>query len=226
MEIRKFQFSLSTTGGAVSIEDAALSFSLSEGYPYLTARTSNTEQISQFMDEQYDGTLINKSFAFSLSLQGIKTIVQLNNLVIGRITPNETPYGYGASLSLLPRAAAYSTAYPGVFFRDRYDYSVKGLVEEITDDFNARYPSHEFNNVIFSGANDLIALIPPRFVQMPYFEMIRSVCRFHGLSTLIDFDSNIRVFSVLTKNPTAVLLGKHNVAQSDLMFDSLQYLAG
>ena len=226
MEIRKFLFSLTSTDGAVSITDASLSFSLSEGYPYVTARSEHTEQISEFMERQYDGTLINRSFNFSVSLEGIKTIVKLDNLVVGRISPNETPFGYGASLSLIPRAAAYSTAYPGVFFRDKYTYTVKDLITEIYEDFNDKYPSHKFNGVIFSGANNVIALIPPRFVQMTYFDMIRSVAKFHGLSTLIDFDSNIRIFSILSQNKSAVLLGKHNIAQSDLTFDSLQNLAG
>ena len=226
MQTRKYLFSLTKGGEAFSLESASLSFNLSEGYPYLTTQTAHAEQISTLMNEQLAGSLINQSFVFNLSLIGIKTIISLKNLVVGRIAPAETPFGYGASLSLLPRAAAFSTAYPGVFFRQRYDFTVKGLIKEIYEDFNTRYPSHKFNNLIFSGANDVIALPAPRFVQMPYFDMIRAVAGFHGLSALIDFDSNLRIFSALSKNPTSVLLGKHNIGSSSMTFDSLQSLTG
>lgn len=226
METRKFLFSLTSGGTPYSIEGASLSFSLSEGYPYLTAQTVNAEQISEMMDAQYAGELINRVFAFDVNLIGIKPIIQLKNLVIGRIAPAETPFGYGASLSLLPRAAAYSTAYPGVFFRKHYNYTVSALIKEIYKDFNDRYPTHKFNNFIFSGAKDAVALPPPRFVQMSYLDMVRQVAGFHGLSTLIDFDSNLRVFSVLSKNPKPVLLGKHSIKDANLTFDSLQFLAG
>jgi hypothetical protein len=226
MEQRKFLFSLQGGGAALSLESAALSFNLSEGYPYLTAQTTNTEQISALMAEQSAGTLINKAFTFNVMLVGVKSIVNLRNLIVGRIAPTETPFGYGASLSLLPRAAAFSTAYPGVFFQKRYNHTVKSLVAAIHADFNSRYPTHKFGNIIFSGANDVVALVPPRFVQIPYFDMIRSVAGFHGLAALIDFDSNLRIFSTLSKNPTLALLGKHNVGSSSMTFDSLQHLAG
>jgi hypothetical protein len=226
MEQRKYVFSLVSGSTSYSITGASLSFNLTEGYPYLTAHSVHTEEISELMEQQYANTLINKDFAFDVTLTGIKSIINLKNLVIGRMAPSETPFGYGASLSLIPRAVAFSTAYPAVFHRKKYDYTVKELIKEIYEDFNDRFPTHKFNNMIYGAGADPIALIPPRFVQIPYFDMIRRVAQFHGLSVLIDFDSNLRVFSAISKNVTPILLGKHNVADTNMTFDSLQTLAG
>jgi hypothetical protein len=41
--------------------------------------------------------------------------------------------GYGASLTILTKAAAFATAYPAVFYRNKYDYTVSGLIKEIVN---------------------------------------------------------------------------------------------
>ncbi len=226
MELRNYNFSLGGTLGNQVISRASLNFDLTQGFPSLNVSLTDIDQIADLVDRGAAKTLIGEVFTFEINLPDIKKIVNLQKLIMSRVTPGEDIKGYTATGYLMPQAAAFLSAYPSVFTRTTYKWTVKGLVEEIVKDYNSNYPNFKVNRVIFESQVDPIALVAPRFPNIPYWGMIQQVVKKHGLVAILDFDSNIRIFSPITKTPTKLRLSKHNVGNSNLTIDILQSLGG
>lgn len=227
MEQRKYIYSLKGDGTNYMLRDSVnLSFSLSDGFPSVSLSLAHNDQISDLVDAYRDGTLINKTFELKADLVGIRSIANLTNLAMTRMSPQETPDGYMASCQLAPKPAAFASTYPAMFVRETYRFTVKGLLEEIVNEFNTMYPSHPIKDVVFEGARDPICLLAPRFLQVPYMDMLKTVAERHGFMALLDLNSKLRVFVPTVATTTAINLSKHNVAEGSLTLDALQVITG
>lgn len=222
MEQRKYRFSLS----GQPVTDVSVSFSLYDSCPQINATLIQNDHISELVDAYKAGQLLDRSFSLSIDVVGVKSLAKLDNLVITRLNARETPAGYFASANLMPKAAAFALSYPAVYIGTNYKATVRGVINAIVSDFNSRYPTHSIKSVMFESAKDPVCVVSPRFLQVSYMDMFKTIASRHGMVALIDLHSRLRVFVPTTASSTTVRFNKHNVAESSLVLDSLQTILG
>jgi hypothetical protein len=225
MQQRKYAYSLTGPSGTYMLGGSvSVSFALTDGYPTVTANLVNNDNVSALVDAYRSNQLLKQSFTLAITLVGIKTMVLMPDLVITRLSTQENIEGYTASAYLAPRAAAMASTYPGVFVGSNYRLTVKGMIDALVTDFNNRFGAFSIKGVTFEARKDPINLVAPRFIQVPYLDMIKSVAERHGMMAFIDLSSRLRVFVPTLASSTIVRLNKHNVIDSSLVLDSMQSL--
>lgn len=225
MQQRRYTYSLSGLGMPVKCTSVNVSFALADGFPTVSASVTGTEEIAAIVDSYNAGALLNKQVSLTISISGIRDAVSVTDLIVTRAAPQENVSGYMASLSLMPKAAAFAAAYPGNFISSNYRLTVRGLVSAIVGEFNARFGG-AIRGILYEAVKDPISLVAPRFVQMPYLDMIKEATSRHGLMTFIDFNSRLRVFVPTQKSSTSVKINKHHIIESSLILDAMQNLVG
>lgn len=226
MQQRKYTYAISGLGVTLSCTSLNVSLALTDGFPSVTANIVGTEEIAALVDRHAQGSLLDAVASLSISLSGIRSISNISNLTVTRVSPQETVDGYSATLHLMPRAAALATNYPGVFTSTNYRHTVKSLISAVVSDFNSRFGAGTFRSVLYEATKDPISIVAPRFVQVSYFDMLRDIAARHGLMLFIDFNSNLRVFTPTRKGSTLVNINKHHIIESSLVLDTMQSLVG
>jgi len=224
---REYSINFIYGGINVLLTRASVSFDMFEGYPVVSCELPHNDQVSNIMAIRDSGGLLSYEGSLVIKLKGIKTLVELGNLVISRFTPYETESGYRASLSLAPAAAIYSATFPGSFYLNRFDVSIKESIQAVMNYYNSNtlYASRRLQALIYE-ARDSVSLMATRFVNVSFFDMIREICKFHGLMAAMDMRQNIRVFSMLKSSTSSFYLSKFNVEVSNITVDALQTLVG
>lgn len=222
MEQRNFKFSLTIDSANYLISTATINFNLMEGYASINATLNKTEEISTITDMFIARTLTDKTCVFNFELVGVKKVLNIQDLTMYRFAPTEQIDGYIATATLIPKAAAICSITPSVFTSTNYKFTVKSMIEAIRSAYNAEFPTHPLKSLYYD-ALDTICCVTPRFLNMSYMDMFRQIVNFHGLNVLIDFDSTIRVFSIIKAKTPAIMLNKHQVIESGVTNDTAQY---
>lgn len=227
MQKRGYIYSLVSGGETYLLHQTlSTSFGLLEGYPTISANLAENEQIAELLEAYNSGELLERVFTLRISLTGVKDLIQIPQLVITRLMPVESNSGYTAAIYLIPQAAAIASAYPATFSQESYQLTVSRLIGDIVAAYNTNYKNAQISNILFESPVDPICFVAPRFLQLPYLEMVRTVAARHGMVALLDFDSRLRVFVPTRGSNTSLSLGKHLVSESSLTVDSLQTLVG
>lgn len=226
MQERKYNYGLSGFPG-LECERASLLFNLANGFPTIPVTLRNTDAITSLFEEHRERKLIDREFTFTIDLVGVKKICNITKLVITNLQASETIEGYFCQADLMTRGAAFSTIFPATFISTNYKHTVRSIIQEIVDQCNTDY-GNILGSVLYQPVVDPIYVHIPRFLNTPYFSMIKEIARNYGLSVFLDFNNNLRVFSLLSsgRGSTRIKLSKHMIDNSSLSMDILQNIVG
>lgn len=222
-ELRAFRYELTSNDyDRMVYTEARIGISLFDHYPTVQCTFLDYEHINQIVEDHRANTLVSKNFEFVAEIDGVGSLVELDQMVINKVTPVETPRGLTAQINMIPRFALMSAFFPECLMLSDYGLTISESIEEILDKMAVEYrPTIQF------GARDVISCVSPRFLNMSYLDMIGKICDFHGLHYFMDFDKNLWVYPGFKLNPlepTALTINKHSFKQSSLNLDTIVYL--